>query len=1095
MTWRQRIRYQKYMAVVLVVFTAILGVMPALPVKAESTIERMIVVSPDGGNHAKHLKKGVELEDNYDGDSAQHLWAWSFDEATNLVNSLSRDELKKTAVVVWGGEKYLDSDVLSMVCGDGTPVEGNTVDIGHDPSHTSIPDFIDADGNPDDTIKGDSAANRNAQRLTRSLWGYDYQVEELVIDVAFVPKVPEVPEVPEEGYTDDDGNFVVTQHYVPKVPEIPEIPEEFHIDTKQMHAKGYAEIWNEAGLAVTYLYQMGPQSKYAAYPNVDEVGSQSELEMMEKQNEQNKKVIDFNNGLSRTTNLFDELLEHNPHFSNGSGNLTTTQDVTSSKYYDMDTYQWIYHVIWNTVLMSNIEPDESTPPIDTGFYSVSASLTAYMNNKLSPNSSSGDANFAWSGLNAGNAGALIGYGDKDYDFQEYITHKLSKTSSTVSYDALKISSDSVGHYNDLEHYGRYGRLLADMGFDKTAPRSATISTRTIPGAAIFIAFSLAEGTQFMFNMAIGLVQDLNPFYLFAEAANIADGAKDAIITGNNMYEQHATNVVVYIGELYDAIQNLGMNVTVPLLIAFLAVALLLKRESFGKTMWGFGMRITFIMIGVPIMGMIYTSGLNYLNQFTATSTSAGSQLIASTFLDFEEWVKDSRLSPDTGVFESQFIGDTGVSIASEQTYLNLRKTCAQINNKSGATTSVNMNDLFIDGLSDRDETLDDNLSWTTTGLSVNLTSSGESFAQVSNILRSYMAGDTYNAGTFETQTLAMLPPAKMGKLPQEGDADDINKNTMYELFDYTNETSDWNERSNDENHTIFRGDYTTPVGSAATWKGAGVSIFSNSNMTSTVSGAERELVTYQAAGSGSGLSIGSNTGLSTMAMYNYLNTSFNEKDMTIYSSSEAMSEYTKPEHYSVNCIGSGAFSALFYANCFVVLFVTAILALCYIVKMLIQTIKRGIDMICAIPGAMLGMLKSIVEFISIVVMMLFEVLGTIILYMLLSQLLVAFIGVFETATGDLVRGMIATAGMYDVTANTAIYQMFSLGATSLLLFVLGVWLYKRSAGAVAIYDFGILWLYNIALDKSVLQSYRQREDRKQEQVDEKTFGFSEIWSV
>ena len=171
-------------------------------------------------------------------------------------------------------------------------------------------------------------------------------------------------------------------------------------------------------------------------------------------------------------------MDANPYYKDGNRDSKNNYGTHFSDH----TLNWIFHLFWNTILLDN--PMEKPPePLDFSLYALSSSLTAYCNDVLS------GKNTMISGVpeiiepkNAGQAGALVGYGDKDYEFSPFITSNQSSTASVVSYKALKDTNDN------MYEYALYGRLLNDLGLDKTGMVKLGGMQRTIPGGVLTILY-------------------------------------------------------------------------------------------------------------------------------------------------------------------------------------------------------------------------------------------------------------------------------------------------------------------------------------------------------------------------------------------------------------------------------------------------------------------------------------------------------------------------------------------------------------------------------------------------------------------------------
>ena len=101
-------------------------------------------------------------------------------------------------------------------------------------------------------------------------------------------------------------------------------------------------------------------------------------------------------------------------------------------------------------------------------------------------------------------------------------------------------------------------------------------------------------------------------------------------------------------------------------------------------------------------------------------------------------------------------------------------------------------------------------------------------------------------------------------------------------------------------------------------------------------------------------------------------------------------------HYSVTLVGSGVFKILYFFNMIVCIGALGVIALTYSFGMVFNNLKRGIKLLVAVPGALLGVLKSIAQVILYAVMMICEVIGSAFLYTFFAELFVVLASVLET---------------------------------------------------------------------------------------------------
>lgn len=1090
-------------------------------------INQIIFVQPFSGDHLGQMENAVKSQfENAEGseDAAQHKWVYSLNNVMNYVSS-DQDVRDKQAIVIWANSsKWLGSKDTSMFSAyfnrsnKGSDSDANIGDAatynatgfarmlyGYDYTYEftfKLWESSDGSGeiygedyspNPYSNVDECKDGFENDVSGLEPAYNHGYHCQDNHIDTLVQAK-----DAFGNGLVDENGDAIMVdycsdpthhghsehEHCTQKTEQV----------TRTFHVKGIIETWREqySNLKI-YVFGDAPRSK--EYANSRENLSNDKAEMSEPLNDAPKKFdVALQSGCSDFIGMFETVYGNNPYFVNESA----LKGASPNYYYNDETYRFIFHMMWNTIL--NLNPNDEPPEsIDQSLYSVSSSLTAYMNSVLSSSAQEAENNnthvlMAANTDYVGNAGAFLGYGDKDYSFQSFITGQQSKTSSVIDYSSLiGIEGENVNtSTNEMYLYARYGYLLSDLGLDSTSTRLTFGSPRMIPGAVMFLVYAISQGISLVFSKAIDILMMLNPFQFFA-SSTILDSA--AINSMHNVVTANIpTKLVTYISDIYDALSNFSMAVAIPLfLVLFIAGALLFKRHDTWSKAKTLILRVVFVVVGVPLMGVFYTEMLASVGSFSYNTVSSGTQLVASTFVDFKGWVQQYRLSPltdselGTTVLKSDSVGD-GVSKAgeaSDDSYTSLRKTAAIINKQTGAVSSVDWSNF--------NSVLDNVQKWSINGLTEDGNLTNKAFSEGASLLQSYLTGDFYTAATWESDVMSLLSKnhkVSMGR--QQGvDEDNApdNTNTVFEMFSETNSTDKWQGRTPTENQNIFKsiGDYSS--------KWNKFNIFANGGLKASNNKAkDTNSVEYTAGrfdlAHGSGTCTDAKLGLSTISMYNYLSTTFESGQMIIYSNALAPSDYTKQQHYAVNLIGSGVASILYYMSCFSVLFVTCIIGVYYCVQMIIQNVKRGLKMLMSIPGAMMGSVRSIASFLVLTVMMIVELLVTMVLYMIIAQLLTVFIEVIENPIQSLLTSVVigsrfSFVGLTNVDlVGTKLGLFINLAVgTGVVLFV-GYLAKKYAKRFVHAYSVVIEYLIlRYLISEELRDSYLRREAQCQENDD------------
>lgn len=645
--------------------------------------------------------------------------------------------------------------------------------------------------------------------------------------------------------------------------------------------------------------------------------------------------------------------------------------------------------------------------IDLSLYDVQTALSAYVNNVVGVNGNDKHANnrVEATGKNniMGNAGAYVGYGDIDAGFSSYIMSNLTHGVSSSTYDAWQEITDT--NENEVYAYTRFGRLLADTGLDET-DSVGNANGRWMTGGLLVLLYAMSECIPMMFGFALKLLQLFNPFAFLSNTASWTGYWKAAFPTAHSSL----TNVVYAVSHWFDIIVNkLTWAVTVPMLVCLLCVNVLLLRKKAGSAIANFIKRITFFAIGIPICAGLYTNVVNSLYEVTAKATTS-SQLVVSTVVDFESWVTHSQLAvPNEALLESiPKEKDTDSDMvnggaASEETLHRLRHTAQAINHDNNEQLG---NIPLLDALDYDHGMLSGNI-WNKDVESVSSTEGSEAFQglnelvldmktkrAVLELLERYGKGSFYRATDFETTYMNELTTKYRTDVGHMGSSHGATSNngTVYEMFDRTNDVQDWFERDVDFNAQIW-----SPPSQEQNakfhmkWTLKPWNVFCGGKL-KVSSMNPKDIMKFTTDG---------DYGLSRMSMYNYLSTAFDENSLMVYSNDKSVSENSRQQHYAANIIGTGALQLAFTANLMVILAVLVIIAFVFSFKIAMQNMKRGFQLLCSIPTAMMGVVKSISQVISYVIAMIMELIVSMFLYLFVSDLLILVAIVVETlVTGD-----------------------------------------------------------------------------------------------
>lgn len=572
-------------------------------------------------------------------------------------------------------------------------------------------------------------------------------------------------------------------------------------------------------------------------------------------------------------------------------------------------------------------------------------------------------------VDGGDVGGLLGYCD-EADTSGVIVDFIQSTFSTSS---SSYSYDSLrlmgGAYIN---YGNYGRVLRNLGLDST-DNFGQKPLRFVTGGLMLGMFNVSTFINRIFEGIIDFLKAINPFRLFkvngSNLINISSEAQGTLSGVETVNIAGTESLSDYVSNIYVFIRNnFAWVVVIPGALMFLIFSIFLTKKDKGYELKKFLWRMAMIAFVIPVIGSLYTSSLEFLgNTISPSNGTPAVKIIGSLFVDFEGWVKTSNLS----------IAGTGISIdnlkgetAASQMDANissLRSVALAINNKASGNTLSGADASDAGDISKWNESIN-----SSSGSDVTKDAS----EYVRDMIERYMAGDFYGPGDFQS----------------------------YKKAGWTNFESYWKDVVDGTNSLL---DWTD----------------------------ENAFDTYVTGGAGGALWHSGNSnpwdGMSDMAMYNYLSSSFSNTGIEVYSNEKAASGYVRKMHYSVNMVGTGLTTVLMYINGLVMLGVLIIIAMCYSCGLMVTSVKRTFRVITSMPLATFGSLRFGAKLIGNTVMMLAEVVATLFMYSIGVSLMYGVMNVIDgvfskiitsTAAFQMSGGLINAGGvMAEYIVSTVMY--------------------------------------------------------------------------
>lgn len=590
---------------------------------------------------------------------------------------------------------------------------------------------------------------------------------------------------------------------------------------------------------------------------------------------------------------------------------------------------------------------------DTSFYKISSAASTFYEELHNPQSKKekddkGSASGSVNGIDVSTAGSLIGFKDEDFD-----GNAIGATLSKLSYSAQSRGYQSVANRPGEEGiyaYMVYGHALSQLGLDSSVnPNFALMSTiiRAIAGIVFAIFFLLASIVDFIMDAAIKVMKFLSPFYWLLGDASYRDS-----VTYTRDVPSQLKPLQEFVSGIYTTLRDNSV-IVIAMSLTFLIFYWIIRGRS-GDNMSRlrrFLTRTMFLLVGVPLLLSTYELGINWLSNFRASQTVNANYITARTFMDFENWAKKYNLA---------LFNDTTISVRTDK---NVSGDVTADTNPRKIALSVNRH------ITGKDMGFDYENSFNKSDKNtLNPSNFQKDFQNGLDIIGRYIKGSYYTASSYETDMRSKISADEMAEtVEQLGDKDNWAEGDFL-----TGRQGKWISNNGGDGLTL------------GSYNNAGAS----SGLTFNPGGRTNDKVANLGMADPS-VKISDKKGLSTLAMYNYLNSTFDDANVTTYSSNKASSDIVRNKHRSVNLVGNGIMKLFYYFEAISLFAVVAVLGLGYTISMLFNNIMRSVRMFTTLPGAMIGSLRGMAKFTTIVIMMFVEVFMTLIAYSLLSQFFMA----------------------------------------------------------------------------------------------------------
>lgn len=562
-----------------------------------------------------------------------------------------------------------------------------------------------------------------------------------------------------------------------------------------------------------------------------------------------------------------------------------------------------------------------------------------------------------------NAGAFVGYVDKDFNIFDIGSFLAQTTVGTQSRSYTVTDNDKA-----VAAYLQYGHALQALGLDTVTSNQMDFMGvgRMFIGAISLLFYIFGLLPQLLFNITIGIMQAMNPFnWILTEAA----GGAETIPA--------LSGVKGFVTDLYNAFAGMGLYVVTLIFAVGIGMSILFWRKSnnVGSHFKKFLIRVIFIAAGLPLLAMTYTAALNNAADAFSSSAPMANKAIASTFVDFAAWAEKSNLTLPRGTT----IKVNGNSSGSGSGTVDMGGTTApqmfalKINQSSNSI----VDGADIDASKDASTNIIDSRS-------ADKNQIGRMF-EVLDLLLRYMNTTRYTSGAYESYVKTLNKDFIAGT---EITSNKDKYTSVENILDSKNSKIDDKDISYMNNGSP--GSYNVSIkGNSLIYAGNGV--LHGSAPGTNEHNYEDKYFKYVSNGTVTGTG-----GLSTLSMYNYLNTKFADDTVTNYSSNKLASDYVLDTHHSVSLVGGGFMGIIYWLNMLSILGFIGIVGSIYAFGLVGGSVKRGIKMVTSLPFASLGSIKAISKIVAITASMIIQIYGTLVVYELVVQLFIASQQIFLT---------------------------------------------------------------------------------------------------
>ncbi|MFJ7279343.1 hypothetical protein [Kitasatospora sp. NPDC098663] len=642
-------------------------------------------------------------------------------------------------------------------------------------------------------------------------------------------------------------------------------------------------------------------------------------------------------------------------------------------------------------------------------YQLASNASSYFSEKNSPQNDKG-MHKNWKPVTSSPAsgGSMLGYADPKFSLGNIVGWffaEVSGSSQTVTYETLAAKDDKGdAKYSGMLDYAHFGAANNDLGLDTMSSGIGGQIVSVIGGSIIWVLYALALAVGTLFYVIIQFLKLVNPFMWFYSAVAAVNPTLAEGMTGGDTGGGALSGLQHWISGWYGLLVDIAWQALVPIFIGLLLIGLVLfKKMDRGSAIKKLIVRVVFIGLGLPLVGSMYSSVLGKFDDSVLGQHAGPTRVVLSTYVDFEAWMMNDRLGiPDQATVS--WNGDQ----ASPDAMMAVRTSALAINKQSHGAT--------FNGISIGTKANNAESAWKDGTVSVTGNNASDDFKAVFStfgIIGKYIAGGEVAASDFESGIKSSIS--------QLDESSDVKKSWFVDKSSYGDVEGFGEEKGpKPVDHPVISTDST--------------------GLTSSRPGKDSTVFTTTGTKGGCGFTVGktpSSCNLAPLTAYNYLNTGFSPSSLTMYSSNNATSGFTRENHMAVSQVGTGPAKFMYWSNAVTVLGSIVLLGFWYAIGMLAGSVKRIFGLVAAVPFATLGALQAIAKVIVYSMALILEVLITLFIYQFVSEFLISVPGIMAGPVSSFMSpgslwGNAALGGII-VVILTLISSLVIMGITFALL--------------------------------------------------------------